>query len=71
MNRLVDNTRGAHHRGRILLDGKDVFAPDVDVVNLRRRVGMIFALPVPLPMNVYDNIAYGPRIAACATAAAG
>jgi phosphate transport system ATP-binding protein len=62
MNRLVDNTRGAHHRGRILLDGKDVFAPDVDVVNLRRRVGMIFALPVPLPMNVYDNIAYGPRM---------
>lgn len=62
INRLVDNTRGARHRGRILLDGKDVFAPDVDVVRLRRRVGMIFALPVPLPMSVYDNIAYGPRM---------
>ncbi|HHX42142.1 MAG TPA: phosphate ABC transporter ATP-binding protein [Armatimonadetes bacterium] len=62
MNRLVDNTRHARHSGRILLDGQDIFAPEVDVVGLRRRVGMIFALPVPLPMSVYDNIAYGPRM---------
>jgi len=62
MNRLVDNTRHARHSGRILLDGQDIFAPEVDVVGLRRRVGMIYALPVPLPMSVYDNIAYGPRM---------
>ncbi|MBI3947415.1 MAG: phosphate ABC transporter ATP-binding protein [Armatimonadetes bacterium] len=62
MNRLTDNTRHARHHGRILVDGKDIFAPEVDVVHLRRRVGMIFALPVPLPMSVYDNIAYGPRM---------
>ena len=57
-----DNTRHARHSVRILLDGQDIFAPEVDVVGLRRRVGMIFALPVPLPMSVYDNIAYGPRM---------
>lgn len=62
MNRLIDNTRGTRHEGRILLDGKDVYDPETDVVSLRRRVGMIFALPVPLPMSVYENITYGPRM---------
>lgn len=62
LNRLIDNTRGARCQGRILLDGKDIFSPGTDVVGLRRRVGMIFALPVPLPMSVYDNISYGPRM---------
>ncbi len=62
LNRMTDNIRSARHRGRILLDGRDVAAPGTDVVDLRRRVGMIFALPVPLPMSVYDNIAYGPRM---------
>ncbi|HEX2998692.1 MAG TPA: phosphate ABC transporter ATP-binding protein [Armatimonadota bacterium] len=62
LNRMIDNTRGACCQGRILLDGKDIFAPGVDVVRLRRRVGMIFALPVPLQMSVYDNVCYGPRM---------
>jgi phosphate transport system ATP-binding protein len=63
MNRLTDNTRGTRHEGRILLDGQDIFEPGFDVVTLRRRVGMIYALPVSLPMSVYDNISYGPRMA--------
>ncbi|MDH7569181.1 MAG: ATP-binding cassette domain-containing protein, partial [Armatimonadota bacterium] len=62
MNRLIDNTRGVRHTGRILLDREDIFAPDADVVKLRRRVGMILALPVAFPMSVFDNLAYGPRM---------
>ena len=48
--------------GEVLLDGEDIFAPDVDVVHLRKRVGMVFQRPNPFPMSIYDNIAYGPRI---------
>lgn len=45
------------------MDGEDIYRPDYDPVTLRRRVGMVFALPVPLPMSIYDNIVYGPTIA--------
>jgi len=48
--------------GEVLLDGKDVYAPDVDVTELRRRVGMVFALPLPLPMTVRQNVLYGQRM---------
>jgi len=62
MNRLTDlGVPGAHH-GRILLDGQDIYAPGVDIPTLRRRVGMVFALPVALPMSIFDNVAYGPRM---------
>jgi len=49
--------------GRILLDGEDIYAPGVDVPTLRRRVGMVFALPLPLPETVRENVLYGPKVA--------
>ena len=48
--------------GEVTLQGKDIFAPDVDVTALRRQVGMVFQKPNPFPMSIYDNIAYGPRL---------
>jgi phosphate transport system ATP-binding protein len=60
LNDLVDRTKVT---GRILLDGEDIYAPGVDVTRLRRRVGMVFALPLPLPGTVRDNVLYGPRLA--------
>jgi len=62
LNRMNDVVAGTRVEGRILLDGHDIHAPDVDVVELRRRVGMVFQKPNPFPKSVYDNIAYGLRI---------
>ncbi|CEP68923.1 Phosphate transport system permease protein 1 [Moorella glycerini] len=62
LNRLNDLIEGARLSGEILLDGQNIYAPDVDVVNLRKRVGMVFQRPNPFPMSIYDNVAYGPRI---------
>mgnify|MGYP003588774632 FL=1 len=59
MNDLVG---GVKIDGRVLLDGQDIFAPDIDITLLRKRVGMVFQQPNPFPMSIYDNIAYGPRI---------
>ena len=59
MNDLVD---GVKIEGKILLDGEDIYAPDVDTTILRKRVGMVFQQPNPFPMSIYDNIAYGPRV---------
>ena len=59
MNDLIDDTR---IEGKLLLDGQDINSPNVDVVALRKRVGMVFQRPNPFPMSIYDNIAYGPRI---------
>lgn len=59
MNDLIDGTRVD---GTITLDGVDIYADDVDVVDLRRRVGMIFQQANPFPLSIYENIAYGPRI---------
>ena len=63
LNRLNDMLPGFKHTGRILLDGKDIYSPDVDVADLRRRVGMVYAVPVPLPWSIYDNLVYGLRLA--------
>ena len=63
INRLNDLLQGAKMSGSILLDGQDIYAPGVDVIQLRRRVGMVFALPLPLPGNVRENVLYGPRLA--------
>jgi len=63
LNRLNDLEHAFRRRGRILLDGKDIYDKDVDVPALRRRVGMVYALPVPLPWTVHENMAYGPRLA--------
>ena len=62
LNRLSDLNPGARLDGHIFLDGKDIHEPDVSVTELRRRVGMVFEEPVPLPMSIYDNITYGPRM---------
>jgi phosphate transport system ATP-binding protein len=63
VNRLNDMVDGTKMTGRILLDGEDIYAPGVDVTRLRRRVGMVFALPLPLPGTVRENVVYGPRLA--------
>ncbi|MEO3944042.1 phosphate ABC transporter ATP-binding protein PstB [Gorillibacterium sp. CAU 1737] len=59
MNDLIDSVRIT---GKVLVEGTDIYAPDTDVVSLRKRVGMVFQRPNPFPMSIYDNIAYGPRI---------
>ncbi|MEA3346329.1 MAG: phosphate ABC transporter ATP-binding protein [Chloroflexota bacterium] len=59
LNDLVDETR---MEGEILLDGDDIYAPGYDVIGLRRRVGMVFALPIPLPGTIRENLTYGPRL---------
>jgi phosphate transport system ATP-binding protein len=63
INRLNDLVEGTEMSGRILLDGRDVYAPGTDVTSLRRRVGMVFALPLPLPGTVRENVIYGPKLA--------
>jgi len=62
LNRLCDLVPGARMEGEVLLDGKDINSPDVSVTELRRRVGMVFEVPTPLPLSIYDNITYGPRL---------
>jgi phosphate transport system ATP-binding protein len=62
VNRLCELTPGVRTQGEILLDGKSIHAPAVDVTELRRRVGMVFDVPAPLPMSIFDNVAYGPRL---------
>jgi len=61
LNRLNDLVRGSRHEGAITIDGLDIYGPDVDVVELRRRLGMVFATPVPLPRSIYENVAFGAR----------
>ena len=61
-NRMNDLIEGARVRGQVLLEGQDVNTPETDVVDLRRRVGMVFQAPNPFPMSIFDNIAYGPRL---------
>jgi phosphate transport system ATP-binding protein len=62
INRLNDLLDGTRLAGRILLDGQDIYAREVSVTDLRRRVGMVFALPLPLPGTIRENILYGPRL---------
>ena len=62
MNRLNDLVPKAKVEGQILFNGKNIYAPDVDVVELRRKIGMVFQKPNPFPKTIYDNIAYGLRI---------
>jgi phosphate transport system ATP-binding protein len=63
LNRLNDLAPGASLTGRITLDGVDIHDPMVDLVALRRRVGMVFQRPTAFPMSIRDNVAYGPRLA--------
>jgi len=61
-NRMNDLTPNARIEGEILLDGENIYAPGIDVVDIRRRVGMVFQRPNPFPKSIYDNVAYGPRL---------
>jgi phosphate transport system ATP-binding protein len=62
LNRMSDLVPHTRIEGQILLDGEDLTAPSVDVVDVRRRVGMVFQRPNPFPKSVYDNIVFGPRL---------
>lgn len=62
VNRIVELEADVRVEGKILLGGEDIYAPGVDLVSLRRRVGMVFQKPNPFPMSVFDNVAYGPRL---------
>jgi len=62
LNRMNDTIPGTRVEGEVLLDGEDIYAPGVDLVRLRQRVGMVFQRPNPFPQSVYDNVAFGPRV---------
>lgn len=62
LNRMNDEISGFRIDGKILLDGQDIYAPQVDPVLLKTRVGMVFQKPNPFPLSIYDNVAFGPRI---------
>lgn len=62
INRLGDLIYGTHLSGEILLDGKNIYDPNMNVAELRRKVGMVFDVPAPLPMSIFDNVALGPRM---------
>ncbi len=62
LNRLGDLIPEARHEGEILLDGKNIYGPDMNVAELRRKVGIVFDVPATLPMSIYDNVAFGPRM---------
>jgi phosphate transport system ATP-binding protein len=63
LNRLSDLNESARHQGRILFNGREIFSRNVDVIELRRRVSMVFATPTPLPGTIYENLTYGLKTA--------
>ncbi len=62
LNRMNDLIPGARVRGRITFHGTDLYAPEVDPIQVRRRIGMVFQKPNPFPKSIYDNVAYGLKI---------
>jgi phosphate transport system ATP-binding protein len=62
LNRMSVLAAGARIQGEILLNGKNVYSPEFSITNLRRKVGIVFEVPTPLPISIFDNIAYGPRL---------
>ncbi len=62
LNRMNDTIPGTRVEGKILLNGMDIYTENVDLANLRQRVGMVFQKPNPFPQSVYDNVAFGPRV---------
>ena len=61
INRMNDLVAGARASGSLTFHGREIYSPDQDVIDLRRRIGMVFQKPNPFPMSIYDNVAYGPR----------
>jgi phosphate transport system ATP-binding protein len=62
INRFLELVDGSHIQGQVLIDGDDVYAPGVDVTEIRKKAGLLAQRPFPLPMSIYDNVAYGLRI---------
>ncbi|WP_281237808.1 phosphate ABC transporter ATP-binding protein PstB [Flavobacterium praedii] len=62
MNRLLDRQNDVRVDGKVLVDGENIYDPKVEVTHIRKKMGLLSQRPFPLPMNIYDNIAYGPRI---------
>jgi phosphate transport system ATP-binding protein len=62
LNRLVELQDGVHVEGQVRIDGRDIYAPGADVLALRQRVGFLPQRPFPLPMSIYDNVAFGPQL---------
>jgi phosphate transport system ATP-binding protein len=62
LNRMNDLIPGARVTGRIAYHGQDIYQPEVDAIEVRRRIGMVFQKPNPFPKSIYDNVAYGPRV---------
>jgi phosphate transport system ATP-binding protein len=62
LNRMNDTIPGTRIEGQVLLDGEDIYTAGTDVVDLRRRVGMVFQRPNPFPQSIFDNVAFGPRV---------
>jgi phosphate transport system ATP-binding protein len=62
LNRMNDTIPGVRVEGKILLDGEDIYAPDVDLTDLRKRIGMVFQKPNPFSKSIFDNVAFGPRV---------
>ncbi|MEI6789203.1 MAG: phosphate ABC transporter ATP-binding protein PstB [bacterium] len=62
VNRMNDLVPGCRVDGELLFDGQNIYSPNIDVVTLRRRIGMVFQKPNPFPKTVFDNVAYGPRL---------
>ena len=61
-NRLLDNTPNVKIDGKVLVDGENIYDPNVEVTHIRKKMGLLSQRPYPLPMSIYDNVAYGPRI---------
>src|SRR5687767_15283261 len=62
LNRMHELVEGGWITGRVLLDGEDIYAPRVNAMQLRRRIGMVFQKPTPFPMSIFDNVAAGLRV---------
>ncbi len=63
LNRLNELVPDSRVEGTLEIEGRDIYAPETNVVELRRKLGMVFAIPVPLPRSIYENVAFGPRMA--------
>jgi phosphate transport system ATP-binding protein len=62
LNRMNDTIPDTHHEGQVLLEGADIYHQEMDLAELRQKVGMVFQKPNPFPKSVFDNVAYGPRV---------
>ena len=62
LNRMNDTIPGTRIMGQVLLNGQDIYADDMDLANLRQKVGMVFQKPNPFPQSIFDNVAFGPRV---------